>query len=130
MSLADVRDFEKREINIELLHQEIDGHVKIFFLFMETNCKISFQPALLTGNVEERFEQKAMHRAKQPHKIKGESTFSNGRHGKLKLKVIHCKKHVSERAINLNKKKYFCQLNHTYRNRKHINYNLLTLPVI
>jgi len=89
LSLADVRDFEKREINIELLHQEIDGH-----------------PALLTGNVEERFEQKAMHRAKQPHKIKGESTFSNGRHGKLKLKIdyIWGFLHVHLYNANLNAK--------------------------
>ena len=45
------------------------------------------QPALLTGNVEERYEDKAMYRSRQPNKIKTESTYPAGSHGTIKFKV-------------------------------------------
>ena len=45
-----------------------------------------FQPVLLTGNTEEKVETRAKHRAGQPSKIKGESTFPMG-HGTLNFKV-------------------------------------------
>ena len=42
---------------------------------------------MLAGNVEEKVESKAAHRAGQPNKIKGEATFAEGPHGTLKFKV-------------------------------------------
>ena len=42
---------------------------------------------MLAGNVEEKVESKAAHRAGQPNKIKGEATFAEGAHGTLKFKV-------------------------------------------
>ena len=42
---------------------------------------------MLTGNVEEKYEAKARHRANQANKIKGESSFATGTHGSLSFKV-------------------------------------------
>jgi len=69
IDLRDIRSFEKREINVNLLHQDDNGH-----------------PAMLTGNIEKKIEQKAQHRATQ-QKIKGPSTYGAAPHGTLNFKV-------------------------------------------
>jgi len=69
IGLRDIRSFEKREINVNLLHQDDNGH-----------------PAMLTGNIEKKIEAKAQHRATQ-QKIKGPSAYGAAPHGTLKFKV-------------------------------------------
>lgn len=69
VGLQDVRIFEKREVTVNLLHQDKNGH-----------------PVLLTGNTEEKVETRAKHMAGQPLKIKGEPTFPMG-HGILNFKM-------------------------------------------